>query len=249
MKVVRFVSQVLIWLLLLSATGAVAVAVVIPRIAGATPYTVLTGSMEPKYPPGTLVVVKPTPAKQIRIGDVVTYQLESGKPTVVTHRVISVGTRLDGKLSFTTQGDANDVPDPIDVQAVQIQGRLWYSVPYLGHVNNVFTGRQRQTLVLVASAGLIGYATFMFVGTIRDRRRKKSQVVREAAFQPPYETQEAEQDKREEEPRDRSAAFGPDTRDLLNARNAAIAVGGIVVLGLTYCLIKARRGRSSGQPN
>ena len=54
MKVVRFTSQVVLWLVILTALTAVALAVAVPRIAGGTPYTVLTGSMEPDLPPAIL---------------------------------------------------------------------------------------------------------------------------------------------------------------------------------------------------
>lgn len=173
MKVVRFASQVFLWLVILAAVAAVALAVAIPRIAGGTPYTVLTGSMEPDLPPGTLVVVRPVDAEDIALGDVITFQLESGKPTVATHRVVAVGTRLDGQQVFTTRGDANGTPDRNPVRAVQVQGRLWYSVPYLGHLNSVLTGRQRQSAVLVVAALLIGYAAFMFVAAVRERIRTR----------------------------------------------------------------------------
>ncbi|MCR1783097.1 signal peptidase I [Nocardioides carbamazepini] len=170
-SVISWVTQVVVWLVLLLIAVALAAAVLVPRIAGGTPYTVLTGSMEPDYPPGALVVVKPVAVDRIRIGDVITYQRASGRSTVVTHRVVGVGSRLDGEKAFTTQGDANDAPDPAPVREVQIKGWLWYSVPYLGYVNNALTGRQRQVAVLVVSTGLVGYATFMFVGAVRDRRR------------------------------------------------------------------------------
>lgn len=178
-SVVGWAGQVVIWLVLLLIAVALAAAVLVPRIAGGTPYTVLTGSMEPDYPPGTLVVVKPVAVDRIRIGDVITYQRESGRSTVVTHRVVGVGSRLDGEKAFTTQGDANDTPDPAPVREVQVKGRLWYSVPYLGHLNNALTGRQRQVAVLVVSTGLVGYAAFMFVGAIRDRRRGRREMVEE----------------------------------------------------------------------
>lgn len=173
MKVLRFAGQVVLWLVILGAVAAVALAVAIPRIAGGTPYTVLTGSMEPDLPPGTLVVVRPVDPEDIALGDVITFQLESGKPTVATHRVVAVGTRLDGEQVFTTQGDANGTPDRNPVRAVQVQGRLWYSVPYLGHLNSVLTGRQRQSAVLVVAALLVGYAAFMFVAAVRDRTRRR----------------------------------------------------------------------------
>lgn len=166
-----WLGQVLAWLVILGVVGVLAVAVAVPRIAGATPYTVLTGSMEPSYPPGTLVVVKPVEFDQIGIGDVVTYQIESGKPAVATHRVVGEANRFDGTRVLITQGDANGDPDPQPVTAVQVRGELWYSVPYLGHVNTALSGSQRQLAVWVVAGLLVGYAAFMFVGSVRDRRR------------------------------------------------------------------------------
>lgn len=168
-----WLGQVLAWLVILGVVGVLAVAVAVPRIAGATPYTVLTGSMAPSYPPGTLVVVKPVDFDQIGIGDVVTYQIESGKPAVATHRVVGEANRFDGTRVLITQGDANGDPDPLPVTAVQVRGELWYSVPYLGHVNTALSGSQRQLAVWVVAGLLVGYAAYMFVGSVRDRRRSR----------------------------------------------------------------------------
>lgn len=165
-----WLGQLLAWMVILTVTTMLVVTVGIPRVAGATPYTVLTGSMSPGMPPGTLVVVKP--ADQIGIGDVVTYQLQSGKPAVVTHRVVSVAPGADGKTMFQTQGDANDVPDENWVSEVQIRGVRWYSVPFLGHVNNLLTGKERQMAVYAVAALLLGYAGAMLAGSLRDRRRR-----------------------------------------------------------------------------
>ncbi|GAA4099459.1 signal peptidase I [Nocardioides kongjuensis] len=166
-----WIRQVVAWLVIIGVVVVLAAAVVVPRLAGATPYTVLTGSMRPDRPPGTLVVVRPVDPDDLAVGDVVTYQLESGEATVVTHRIVAIGNQLDGDLVLTTQGDANDVPDREPVKPVQVRGRLWYSIPYLGYVNNALSGKQRQVAVLVVSTGLVGYAAFMFVGAVRDRRR------------------------------------------------------------------------------
>jgi signal peptidase len=165
-----WLGQLLAWMVILAVTTMLVVTVGIPRIAGATPYTVLTGSMSPGMPPGTLVVVRP--ADQIGIGEVVTYQLESGKPAVVTHRVVSVAPGADGKTMFQTQGDANDVPDESWVSEDQIRGVRWYSVPFLGHVNNLLTGKERQMAVYAVAALLLGYAGAMLAGSLRDRRRR-----------------------------------------------------------------------------
>jgi signal peptidase len=160
-------------MVILFVSAVVTIAVLVPRLGGATPYVVLTGSMQPQMPPGTLVVVKPVAADEITTGTVVTYQLESGKPTVVTHRVTSVGVDAKGELRFVTKGDANQEPDARQVLPVQIKGERWYYVPYLGYVTSVITGEQRQIGLVTVVVGLFGYAGVMFVGAARDRRRRR----------------------------------------------------------------------------
>lgn len=169
-SVFSWARQLVTWLLLLGTTAILVVSVLLPRVAGATPYAVLTGSMSPDLAPGTLVVVKPVDEDAIGIGSVITYQLESGKPTVVTHRVVSVGVNGKGERLFTTQGDANGVPDQEPVRAVQVRGELWYSVPYLGYVNNVITGKERQVVLIGVVSFLFLYAAYMFTSALWDRR-------------------------------------------------------------------------------
>ncbi|MFT4299493.1 MAG: signal peptidase I [Aeromicrobium sp.] len=166
---VGWLGRVAAWLVILGVVVVLVIAVLIPRVTGATPYTVLTGSMRPGMPPGTLVVVKPVKAQELSIGDVITYQLESGKSPVVTHRITGMGTSLKGEPLFVTQGDANDVADAAPVMPVQIRGRAWYSVPYLGYVNNALTGSQRQIAVYAVAGLLLGYAAWMFGGALRER--------------------------------------------------------------------------------
>lgn len=86
-------------------------AVVVPAVTGATPMTILTSSMVPTCLPGTLIIVKKPNSDSIRIGDPITYQLESGKAPVVTHRVITITSTSDGERTFTTKGDANGAAD------------------------------------------------------------------------------------------------------------------------------------------
>ncbi|MCR6033747.1 signal peptidase I [Nocardioides sp. zg-579] len=172
-SVLGFVAQVLNWVLILALLGVLTAAVLVPRIAGGTPFTVLTGSMEPGLPPGTLIVTRPTPAEDIRIGEVVTFQIESGKPQVVTHRVIAVRPGPEGRPEFLTQGDANETPDEGWRPAESVRGVLWYSLPKLGYANNVLTGDQRQLAVHGVATALILYALGLFTGEARDRRRTR----------------------------------------------------------------------------
>lgn len=175
----RFATTTVSTCIVLAAVVVICAAVVIPRVGDATPYTILTGSMQPKLPPGTLVVIRPVPMEEIREGTVITYQLKSGKPTVVTHRVNSVGVDTRGKFRFRTQGDANDIPDATPVRPEQIKGALWYDVPYLGYANTYITGKERRLTMIVVVSGLLLYAAFMFTSSARDRfgrRRHRATV-------------------------------------------------------------------------
>jgi signal peptidase len=167
---VRLVSSVV----LVAAVVTICVAVVVPRLAGASPYTVLTGSMAPAYPPGTLVVVRPVEPEDVAVGDVVTYQLRSGRPEVVTHRVVetAVGTTT-GDYEYVTRGDSNQVSDPASVRPAQLKGEVWYAVPHLGRLSTLLSGEQRRVGELVLAAGLALYAATMFVLTARQRRGRE----------------------------------------------------------------------------
>jgi len=167
-------------MVLLVAGVTLTLGVLVPRVAGATPYAVLSGSMRPDYPPGTLVVVKPVAVGEIAVGDVITYQLESGERDVVTHRVVAVTLDAEGERSFATQGDANGAPDERHVRPVQVRGKLWYSVPYLGHANGLLTGEQRQWVVYALSALLFGYTTITWGSALRERPRRRKEEPDEA---------------------------------------------------------------------
>jgi len=174
----QFIGLGLSWglfaLVLVIAVGVI----VVPFASGSTPMTVLTGSMRPLYPPGTLVIVKPIEPEDIRIGDVVTYQLRSGEPEVVTHRVIAINTGVNGDQSLTTKGDNNGIPDENPVLPVQVRGKVWYSVPYIGWANTIVNGENRVWIVPAIAGALFIYAGWMFMsgvsGAIRKRRRNRT---------------------------------------------------------------------------
>lgn len=146
-------------------------AIVVPAVVGGRALTVLTSSMEPGYPPGTLVVVKPTAPADIRIGDVLTYQLHSGEPTLVTHRVVEIANGTDGSRTFVTKGDANDLPDADPVMEVQVVGTMMYAIPYLGWANTAVNGDFRSLIVPIIVGALLVYALWMVVSHFRDKRK------------------------------------------------------------------------------
>lgn len=158
--------------LLLLIVGLGIIAIGVPALTGGIPLSILTGSMTPTLPPGTLVVVRPTPVEDIQPGDVLTFQLDSGEPALVTHRVIArQAESTTGEIRFITQGDANDAPDPRAVLPVQVRGTVWYAVPYLGWANQAIDGAARAWVVPVMASGLFAYGGLSVVAGVRDRRR------------------------------------------------------------------------------
>ncbi|AYA23740.1 signal peptidase I [Rhodococcus rhodochrous] len=168
-----WIRSVLSWTILLAMFALLTVVILVPTLAGAERFTVLTGSMKPTYPPGTLLVVKPVERSELGIGMPITYQLRPGEPAVVTHRIISASQSAQGTRTYITQGDANDVPDEAPVIYEQIRGRVWYSIPYLGYVNNWLTGQNRSWTIGIVATSLFAYAAFLVVSGARDGRRER----------------------------------------------------------------------------
>lgn len=173
------VLKVVSWLVLVVCGLLIVAFVLVPRLTGATPYTVLTGSMRPTMPPGTTVVVKPIPFADIQVGDVITYQIASGEPAVVTHRVIGVNVTAEG-IRLETQGDANPSPDTELVREEQVRGKAWYWLPVIGYVTNGVSGDTRTWLAQGLGIGLIGYAVVTLV-VVAVRGGKKKGAAKDAA--------------------------------------------------------------------
>ena len=177
MTVLGWCRRVAVWLVVGTCLGALVVGLLVPRLFGATPYTVLTGSMTPNLPPGTLVVVRPVDPAQIDTDSVITYQLASGRPEVVTHRVIDVRSDLTGQVEWRTQGDANGAADPEWIREEQVRGELWYAVPHLGHVTGWLTTSQRELVIQLVAGLLMLYAVAMFAKGLGPRRRSAIETV------------------------------------------------------------------------
>jgi signal peptidase len=97
--------------------------------------TMLTGSMRPTYPVGTILIDTPTATADLRPGQVLTYQIPIDDHRVVSHRILTVVHPSAGVTLVQTKGDANNGPDPwkariTDRTVWTVRGR----VPALGSV-------------------------------------------------------------------------------------------------------------------
>jgi len=83
----------------------------VPRTGWYRVETVLSGSMKPDFAPGDMVVVTPEPARDIRVGQVISYSIPVGDHHVETHRIVKILERGEHPV-IRTKGDANNGVDP-----------------------------------------------------------------------------------------------------------------------------------------
>lgn len=122
----------------------------IPRLM---PFIILSGSMSPSIPTGSVVLVQPQ--QTYDIGDVVTFRGSGDQKTFVTHRIIGV-EQGQGGLSYITQGDANRAPDGGNIPREAIQGKVVLTLPYIGYfVQYIKTPQGFIFLVIVPATILI----------------------------------------------------------------------------------------------
>lgn len=129
----------------------------LPALFGYAAVTVLSGSMEPAFSAGDLLVIRQQ--DRYEPGDIVTF---SDGGVLITHRII--GREEDG---FRTKGDANNAADGALLRPQQIRGRVVCRLPAAGRV--VLFLRTPAGLLLVLTAGL---GALILTGPRQKRQRK-----------------------------------------------------------------------------
>jgi len=103
-------------------------AFILPQVFGMELLAVVTPSMTPVHPVGSVVAVRPTPFDEIDIGDDITFIVSDN--TLVTHRVVDIDPVTE---TFVTQGLTNNRPDD-PVAYDNVRGVVLFSVPVVGRI-------------------------------------------------------------------------------------------------------------------
>lgn len=147
---------VLVLLVAVLATLALAIG---PRIGAYRTITILSGSMVPTFSPGDVVVSTKLPARDVQVGDVITFHAPIDGAPLVTHRVTKVDRSGEHPV-IRTKGDANPSGDP---WAARIQDDVvWRQrlvVPFLGRAIHALRQPAVHSGVLYGSL-----AMFLLVG-------------------------------------------------------------------------------------
>ncbi|KAK0068946.1 SEC11, partial [Biomphalaria pfeifferi] len=102
-------SALMIWKGLMVVTGSESPIVV-----------VLSGSMEPAFHRGDLLLLTNHREEPIRVGEIVVFKIE-GRDIPIVHRVLKVHEKENGTVRFLTKGDNNSVDD----RGLYAKGQLW----------------------------------------------------------------------------------------------------------------------------
>ncbi|MBQ6621408.1 MAG: signal peptidase I [Mogibacterium sp.] len=143
----------------------ICLALALPRLAGYQTYVVVSGSMEPAIPVGSMLYVKACDPATLTEGDVVMFygNLQQGVP--ITHRVVENHPE-DGEL--VTKGDANDKNDLAPARYENVIGKVRLYVPELGYIASplaMTTGK-----IAMAAIILAGYLLTEIASRVNRRR-------------------------------------------------------------------------------
>lgn len=139
-------------------------------------YVVLTGSMVPEIMPKDVVITKKREAKELEIGDIITFISSDVRLSniIVTHRIVNVFyDSVNGKYSYQTKGDANNTEDFALAEEANVIGEVIFKVPKLGYVQEILATRGGLIIVvLVPCLTILSYDIVKMSRKITKKRKK-----------------------------------------------------------------------------
>jgi signal peptidase len=158
------------------AVVALAVFAIGPRTGAYRTVSILSGSMQPTFSAGDVIITTPVQATDVRPGDVITYHAPIPGRPVVTHRVVEVTMDRDRPV-VTTKGDANEATDP---WKARLEGRTaWRQIAVIPHAGAVIatlrSGNARKTLLYAAPSLFLGLMLLAIWAPHRPRRSESEE--------------------------------------------------------------------------
>lgn len=139
--------------LLLIGVILICIPLTLPRLFGYEVYSVVSGSMEPAIPTGSLVYIKEAEPETIEEKEVIAFYSPSNEDAIITHRVVT-NKVVSGE--FETKGDANQANDPQPVPYANLVGRVTLSIPIAGKLlAGIVTTEGKIMIVAVVAVSVI----------------------------------------------------------------------------------------------
>ena len=148
------------------------------RLLGFQVFGVLSGSMEPTYPTGSLIYVKPVDQSELRVNDIITF---STAPNVIaTHRIVEIvpDESNPSMVRYRTKGDANTVVDDALVSFVNVIGRASFCVPQLGYLARYIQEPPGTYVSIAVCAVMIAFVFLADLLEAKSRQKRKKRKSR-----------------------------------------------------------------------
>ncbi len=101
MQYLYLMSKVVFWGIVTLVSAVVLTALTVSaywRLQGGEVMAVQTNSMVPTFSPGDALVVRPVASRNIKIGDIISYQSQYQTGVVISHRVVATGVTTSQNL-------------------------------------------------------------------------------------------------------------------------------------------------------
>ena len=143
-----------------------------PRVfLGYSFMTVVSTSMQPEIPLGSLIITKEVDKDTIQIGDTITF-MDFADDRVVTHKVVDIYENYqDVDRAFQTKGVANPEPDDDLVFAGNVVGVVVNTIPELGLTMQYISDNKIMIFVLF---GLIVLASIAIQWFLSENKKAKA---------------------------------------------------------------------------
>lgn len=131
-----------------------------PQLFGYQFKTVLSGSMEPAFKTGSLIVVeKVKDVRNLTENDVITFRQD--EKNVITHRIVEVVKQGDN-IFYRTKGDNNEEADMNPVMTQNVVAKYsGITIPLIGYfLNFASTPLGTGLLLIIPGLLLLGYAAW-----------------------------------------------------------------------------------------
>lgn len=138
-------------------------------------FVVASGSMQPKYKVGDVLISKEVETSEIKVGDVISYQGRQPdvRDKIITHQVVSIEKDKDGNYIFHTKGLSNAIEDPI-VYENQVYGVVKYKMFLLSLVYKILGMKFGLLLIIIPIFYIIGSEIILVLLEKEDNRRGKA---------------------------------------------------------------------------
>lgn len=128
----RALFRVVSWMFLAFVAAIFISLVLLPPLTGMQVRTVVSDSMAPAMPKGSVIVITPTSLSSIHVGEIIAFRSPDDQTKVITHRVAALEP-TDVATPIRTKGDANNTADNWHIGQPDLLGAVLVHVVGVGY--------------------------------------------------------------------------------------------------------------------